>query len=192
MKNKLAHVTSTQSPNGTLLEIFHGSQFYVSVSGDGFDLQDYLLQAAIQPSSTAFAKVWANLYSTKILSTIGGFSSPRTTIAEQIRTPLLVSKVPVSALAALLACALSYTLLGVVLGFAACRASSPEVRDIAGKLSLPGLAYAAFGHEKEPPSGSVQHGQAHVVIGEKQMGGETCRVLVDGSSGVGYKFRVWL
>ena len=102
-----------------------------------------------------------------------------------------MAKVPISALAALIACALSYLVLGVVLGAAALKASNADVRDIAAKLSLPGLAFAAFGDEKDT---SISHGQATQItaFGEKQMSNETCRVLLDGNSSTGYKFRVWL
>lgn len=179
------------SPNGTLLEIFHGSQFYVSVSGGAFDLQDYLLQAAIQTTSAKFADVWANLYSLKILSTIGGFSSPRTTIQEQQRTTMLVAKILISALSALLASSLAYSVLGIVLAVAAYHASTVDVRDIAAQLSLPGLAAAAFGERK---TAAIGHGQASsaTIFSEKPVSNESRRILVDGSPDSGYEFRVWL
>ena len=173
--------------------MFHGAQFYVTVSGGGFDLQDYLLQAAIQPTSTLFAHKWANLYSAKILSQIGGFTSPRRTVFEQRRTPLLVAKVPVSALATLIAFALAYTVLGICLGFAAYRASAVDVRDIAAQLTLPGLAFAAFG-EKRSRSMTDEHGQAvqtgAAIFKEKQMDKESRRVVIDGNPEDGFEFRV--
>jgi len=179
------------SANGTLLEIFHGSQLYLSVNGMSFDLQDYVLQAALQNTSDNFARTWANLYSTKILSNIGGFSTSRTTIQEQTRNVLQVAKVQVSALAALVACSLAYTVLGIVLGIGAYRASAIDVQDIAAQLSLPGLTATAFGGERTTPIAEGSPGDSPV-FREKQRRRETRRVVIDGSPSNGYEFRAWV
>ena len=174
--------------------MFHGAQFYVSVSGGGFDLQDFLLQSAIQPTGTLFARKWANLYSRKILAQVGGFTSPRATVFEQRRTPLLVARVPVSALATLVVFALAYTVLGVCLGFAAYRASAVDVRDIAAQLTLPGLAFAAFGEKRSRSLTMDEHGQAvqtgAAIFKEKTMDKESRRVVIDGNPEDGFEFRV--
>jgi hypothetical protein len=191
VQGSVQNASFVPTSNGSLLEIFHGSQFYISINDGGFDLQDYMLQAALQNTSEQFAKTWANLYSTKILSTMGAYSSSRGTALEQSRTQLLVAKVQISALAALVACSLAYTALGIALGISACRASAIDVRDVAAQLSLPGLTAAAFGGKAGPPGaeGSQVHGTA---FGERLVREETRRVAVDGSPDTGYDFRVWL
>lgn len=51
-KSAIHNVSVTQSPNGTLLEVFHGSQAYMTVSGGAFDLQQNLVSAAIAGNDT--------------------------------------------------------------------------------------------------------------------------------------------
>lgn len=178
------------SPNGTMLEMFHARQFYISVTGGDSDLQDYILQAAMQGSSEELAHKWANLYSTKVLSTIGGYTSSRSNVQEQHRTQLLVAKVPKAALAALIAFSLAYTVLGITLGIAAYRASAGEVHDLAAQLSLAGLTTAAFDERKTYTSDSAGTSPSSSVFTEKLTRQETRRVLIDGSPERGYEFRV--
>ncbi|RMZ81683.1 hypothetical protein DV737_g2356, partial [Chaetothyriales sp. CBS 132003] len=148
-KSSIQNVTAVPSGNGSLLEIFHGAQTYNTVSGGGFDLQQYMIDAAIAGNNTAsFTTTWSNLYSVKVLSLIGAYLTPRTNLQEQKRTSLLVAKVPKSALGALVACSLSYTLLGIFLVIAAWKATTRNVREIAEQLSLAGLTKMAFGEGK--------------------------------------------
>jgi hypothetical protein len=191
VNRSIENVSFSISPNGTLLEIFHGSQFYFQVTGGDHDLQDYLQQAALQNTSNTFASAFANLYSTKILSTIGAYATGQTTLQEQTRTRLLVAKVQVSALGALVGCSLAYTVLGIGLAITAYRVSSIDVRDIAAQLSLPGLTAAAFGEKNVYAS---EHGGARsgAVFNEKLTRRETSRVVVDGSPRDGYNFRVYV
>ena len=180
------------SPNGSMLELYHGTQFYITVSGGDYRLQDFLFQAAMQNTSEELASKWASLYSTKVLSTIGAYTTPRTDLQEQQRTQLLVAKVPKAALGALIACSLAYTILGLGLGIAAYRASATDVRDLAAQLSLAGLTAAAFDdkHSFTSERGEVTKGGA--VFNEKLNRRETRRVLIDGSPERGYEFRVWV
>lgn len=191
VNGSIEDVSLSTSPNGTLLEIFHGSQPYIQVTGGDHDLQDYLQQAAFQNTSNAFAIAFANLYSIKILSTIGAYAAGQTALQEQTRTRLLVAKVQVSALGALVGCSLAYTVLGIGLAISAYRASSTDVRNIAAQLSLPGLTAAAFGEKKVYAS---EYGKASsgAVFNEKLTRRETSRVVVDGSPHHGYDFRVYV
>lgn len=143
--------------NGSVLEVFHGVQFYVNLATGAPDLQDYLDQVALQNTTDALARQWGNLYSQKVLSTIGGYSTPRTNLAQQTRTLLQVASVSKAALSALIACSLAYTFLGLILGFAAYRTSGTDVRNLAAQLSLAGLVAASFGDKAISPSsaGSV-------------------------------------
>jgi hypothetical protein len=179
------------SPNGSMLEIYHGVQFYVTVSGGDYQLQDFLVQAAMQNTSDELAYEWASLYSTKVLSTIGGYTTSRVDLQEQQRTPILVAKVPKAALGALIACSLAYTFLGLGLGIAAYKASATDVRDLAAQLSLAGLTAAAFDdkHSFTLQRASTKNG---VVFNEKLNRSETKRVLIDGNPERGYEFRVWV
>jgi hypothetical protein len=180
------------SPNGSMLEIYHGIQFYITVSGGDYRLQDFLVQAAMQNTSEELAYEWASLYSTEVLSTIGAYTTPRTDLQEQQRTQLLVAKVPKAALGALITCSLAYTMLGIGLGIAAYRASATDVRNLAAQLSLAGLTAAAF--DEKSSFTSERRGQAKgvMVFNEKLNRRETKRVLIDGNAQRGYEFRVWV
>ena len=179
------------SPNGSMLEIYHGVQFYVTVSGGDYQLQDFLVQAAMQNTSDELAYEWASLYSTKVLSTIGAYTTSRMDLQEQKRTPILVAKVPKAALGALITCSLAYTFLGLGLGIAAYKASATDVRDLAAQLSLAGLTAAAF-DDKHSFTLQRQPTKNGVIFNEKLNQGETKRVLIDGNPERGYEFRVWV
>ena len=152
-KSSIQNVTIEPSDNGTLLEIFHGTQVYNSVSGGDFDVQQNLVNAGIAGNDTAsFLKAWADLYSVKVLSLVGTYLSPRENLEEQARKASLVAKVPKSALGALVGCSLIYTVLGVFLTIKAYRASSQEVAVVAEQLSLAGLTNMAFGEKTDNSS----------------------------------------
>ncbi|RMZ82345.1 hypothetical protein DV738_g1784, partial [Chaetothyriales sp. CBS 135597] len=148
-RSTIENVTAVRSSNGSLLEIFHGAQTYNTVSGAS-DLQQYMIDAAIAGDDTeAFTSTWSNRFSVKVLSLIGAYLTPRTNLQEQNRKSLLVAKVPKPALAALIACSLSYTLLGIFLVIAAWKATTYNIRQIAEQLSLAGLTQMAFGEGKQ-------------------------------------------
>jgi hypothetical protein len=189
---EIQDVSFSPSPNGSMLEIYHGTQFYVTVSGGDYQLQDFLIQSAMQNTSTELAYEWASLYSTKVLSTIGAYTAPRTNLQEQQRIPLLVAKVPKAALGALIACSLAYTLLGVGLGFVAYKASATDVRDLAAQLSLAGLTAAAFDEKHSFTSERRGEAKGGVVFNEKLNRRETKRIMIDGNPENGYEFRVWV
>jgi hypothetical protein len=175
-----------------VLEIYHGTQFYITVSGGDYRLQDLLFQAAMQNTSRGLAYEWASLYSTKVLSTIGAYTSPRKNLQEQQRTQLLVAKIPKAALGALIACSLAYTILGLGLCLAAYRASATDVRDLAAQLSLAGLTAAAFDEKHSFTSARRGETKGSVVFNEKLNRRETKRIMVDGNPESGYEFRVWV
>ncbi|RMD39668.1 hypothetical protein DV735_g5465, partial [Chaetothyriales sp. CBS 134920] len=148
-RSTIQNVTAVPSRNGSLLEIFHGGQTYNTVSGAS-DLQQYMIDAAIAGDDTeSFTSTWSNRFSVKVLSLVGAYLTPRTNLQEQNRKSLLVAKVPKLALAALVACSLSYTLLGISLVIAAWKATTHNVRQIAEQLSLAGLTQMAFGEGKQ-------------------------------------------
>ena len=68
-RSSIQNVTAVKSENGSLLEIFHGTQSYNTVTGGGYDLQQYLVDAAIAGNDTeSFVTAWSDLYSVKVLS----------------------------------------------------------------------------------------------------------------------------
>lgn len=152
----------TPMKNGSLLEIFHGSQFYSEFETSAPDLQDYLNQVALQNTTDALARAWGNLYSQKIVSTIGGYMSPRLNLEEQQRRTILVASVSKAALGALIACSLAYTVLGIVLCVIALRSSAEEVRDLAAQISLAGLVATAFGDQNSVPSSAGTGGSTRI------------------------------
>jgi hypothetical protein len=157
VNGEIQNVTFFPTTNGSVLEIFHGKQFYATVAGGEFDLQDYIQRAAMQPTSASLAHEWSNLYSTKVLATIGAYTSPRMVMQEQKREALLVAKVPVGSLAVLIASSLTFTPLGTYLGIVACKVSTTDVRDVAAQLSVPGLIDLVFG-ERVRKRGEPGHG----------------------------------
>ena len=178
--------------NGSLLEIFHGIQFYVEFQTGAPDLQEYLQQVALQNTSQALAKAWGNLYSQKIMSTIGAYTSPRMNVKEQQRRSLLVASVSKAALGALIACSLAYTVLGVILCIVALRSSATEVRDLAAQLSLAGLVTSAFGDQTTPPS-SAGIGTGGGIYDQKLTRQEKQPIVgVDGNGNQSFDFRTWV
>lgn len=135
----------TATPNGSVAEIYHGSQtYYQAPGGTSFLLQDDVLTAALQNSSDAIAIAYADLNSVRVLSMIGGYTTPRTNLREQTRTPLLVARIPTTALAVVVTAGLLYGVLAVILGCLAFYISSDDLLQVAGYLNLGGLASAAF------------------------------------------------
>jgi hypothetical protein len=123
-------------------------QVYDTISGGNALLQDDLLQAGLQNTSAALAREWGMRNTVWVLSTIGAYAVPQTTLQEQIRTELLVAKIPIAALAALVASSLVYVVMASVLGIVTYRASqSREIRYIASQLNRDGLCNAAFGED---------------------------------------------
>lgn len=184
----LHNISTTQTTNGSVLEIFHGSQLYSTVSGGSFDLQDFIDQAAMTGSTKeSFLRKFGSLYSSKVLAKIGGYNINRTALQQQRREHMLLSKVPIAPLVLLLTWSLAYTILGLVLALKAYWAAQYNVKDIAAKLSLLGLSQAAFEDQSGSPTRSAALSRENVVQQSKQ---ETRRILVDGDAERGFEFRV--
>ena len=133
-------IQTSPAPNGTISEIWHGRHTRNSVSGQSSTMQTILKQAAVQNSSTAFAQTWASLYSPVVMATVGGVTSERANSLEQFRTPILVVKVWIPALAFLAFLCVTYIVLGCVLAVLAVQtASRGDIRDARVRLTLWGL-----------------------------------------------------
>ena len=148
-RSLLRSAKATKSPNGTLLEVFHGNQVYSTIAG-GFDLQSNLVSASLAgPKISDYLGKWQDLYSVKVLSHIGGHLSSQVTAQEQHREQILVAQVPKSTLGALIGSSLLYSLVGLVLVIMTYRARNARTSAIADQLSLAGLTNMAFGDGKE-------------------------------------------
>ena len=204
VQSGIRNIRSARHQNGSVLEIFHGAQLYTGVGNSGYDLQDYLVQAALASSvasnetlSTAqrtaedsFADKFAELYSMKVLSKIGAYTTPRENILQQTRRTLLVAKVPIAALASLIALSLIYPILGIALAIRGWKVSGKNVQEIATQLSLAGLSAAAFG---EPPRRQHHLKRSTSDLAARKRDNakeETRRVVVEGNEKEGFQFRV--
>lgn len=174
-------VVSTALQNGTISEIFHGSHAPNSVSGTNPAMLDILDQAAMGASSSEFCHTWENLYSSDIMAVVGGFTSGRSNLLQQIRTPLLVVKIWIPALAFMIACCLTYVWAGFMLALLALQTSAElDVRDAVARLSLFGLADWASQHS---------HGEEAIgLLREKEVGGENSVVRFVGNPEGGFHF----
>ncbi|KAK5046416.1 hypothetical protein LTR84_008219 [Exophiala bonariae] len=186
----LYNISAIPTTNGSVLEIFHGSQLYSTVSGGSFDLQDFVDQSSMSGSTKeSFLGKFGSLYSSKVLAKIGGYSTNRMALQQQHREHMLLSKVPVVPLSLLIAWSFAYPILGLVLALQAYWAAQHNIKEIVAKLSLRGLSQAAFEDQTEAgsPARSVRLSRENVVQLSKQ---DTRRVLVDGNATRGFEFRV--
>ena len=170
----IQNVQATSAPNGTISEIWHGSQISSSVSGTDPTLEAMLDQAAVMNSSIAFAQTWADLYSPVIMATIGGVSSSRSNVLQQTRVPVLVVQVLIPALAFLAWCCLTYIAAGCVLAaFAVRTASRGDIRDAKARLSLFGLvtwAVASDLLQRNEDVGEVLPGEQNIEEESEKVG----------------------
>jgi hypothetical protein len=134
---------SSNPTNGSVLEIFHGVQFYDLTTSSAFDLQEILAQAGLQPTTKDLARKWEKLFSTKILSVIGSVTTPRSPLLQQARTRMLVAEISWLAIAYLGFCSIIYVLAGLYTIVSA-RRTDPMERLLGEVLCTPGAGFAAF------------------------------------------------
>ncbi|KAK4940978.1 hypothetical protein LTR10_019022 [Elasticomyces elasticus] len=186
--NSTASITSlTPSPNGTLAEIFHGFNIAGTYAAFDNDLQDDLLQSALQTDPQSMADDFANFYSIRVMSVIGPFLSGRANLQEQVRTSLLVAKVPKAPLAILVAGCIAYIIFGIVSAVLAYRAlNEVDVRDVAFRFSLPALGLQAFRDVVTENTATEVDATGHRVFDESKIRSETSRVAVEGEPTNGF------
>ncbi len=142
--------TATPFQNGNISEMWHGLHIPNAVSSESPALQSILDQAAMEPSSKRFASTWAHLYSYAVMAAIGGYTSERANMLQQVRTPVLVVKVWIPALVFMLLFSTVYICLGVALAMIAVRTSSEiDLRDAVNRLSIWGLVHWAASSDEE-------------------------------------------
>ena len=87
------------------------------------------------------ADKWANSFSQTALGLSAGVMSPRTNLQEQIRTEILVARIPKVPLFTLIGLNLLYATIGLILALYAVCASRPRAtRDVQARLSVAGMA----------------------------------------------------
>lgn len=146
-RGRLGDFDTTPTENGSIAEIYHGfiSQLSLGGSDTNTQLQNILSTAVLQPNATNLAEKWAQQHSKQILSVIGAFTSPRGNFEQQSRKSILVTKLPIPALAVLLTLNLTYLPLGLYLFIMAYRkASKTEIYDLFARLSVPGVITSFF------------------------------------------------
>ena len=160
------NITTSASPNGSVIELAHGDELYITIDGPSPFYGDALLQADMEPTTKALAAKFGSLYSFHMMGTIGSVTTPREALALQTRTEKLVTRVSRVWFFALVSCCLAYTFLGIILGTVAYRLSFNEDCDVAAQLSLPGLAWIAF--SKNPRGVTVDPELARASIFEER------------------------
>jgi hypothetical protein len=146
-EGRLENFDATTTKNGSIAEIYHGfiSQLSLGGSDTNTQLQNILSTAVLQPNAASLAKKWAQQHSKQILSVIGAFTSPRGNSEEQSRKSILVTKLPIPALAVLLTLNLTYLPFGLCLFIVAYKkASKTELHDLFARLSVPGVITSFF------------------------------------------------
>lgn len=136
-------VVSRPTPNGSVLEIYHGVRTYDPTVDSGSDLLEILSQAALQESTENFAIKWEKLFSTQVLGLIGSTLTPRISLQQQTREMVLVAMVPWWAPAMITFCCLTYVVLGVWTMLCK-RKMSPGERLLGDQMSTPGEIWKAF------------------------------------------------
>lgn len=93
----------------SLLNMYIGQlSYYEQAASD--DMTTDILQMALQQDSERMADMWAELYSTRILSVIGGYSLATLNLEQQTRTEILVAKVHIGSMWFLVGCSVNSAL----------------------------------------------------------------------------------
>lgn len=128
---------TTKAVNGSILNMYVGQlQYYTNSPGN--DWTNDILQMALQDNSQDMANSWARLFGNRVLSVVGGYSTSSDNLAQQTRRNALVAKVPIGALAFLVACSCVYSTLVLIIAINGWRIASrdPSVYAYAKELSF--------------------------------------------------------
>jgi hypothetical protein len=134
---------SSSPTNGSVLEIFHGVQFYDVSTSSAFDLQEILAQVGLQPTTKDLARKWEILFSAKVLCVIGSVTTSRRPLLQQASTHMLVAKISWLAVAFMGCCTLAYVFVGLRIIVSTRRTNTKE-KLLGEVLSTPGAGFAAF------------------------------------------------
>lgn len=129
--------------NATAANIIRDSQAYTHV-GDANLIQAASVAALISNSATEIASQFANAYSQTVLAVAAGAFVPTRAVEAQLRTNILVARVPIAPLVALIASNILLVCLGLFLTIIAFITARGEVGEVQARLSVQGLVAAAF------------------------------------------------
>lgn len=183
--SNIQSLTTAPLRNGTILELAHGMQAVGMPS-----LSQAQSMASLTASMRDFARVYANLHSRDALALIASAMSPRLNLREARTTNHLVARIPTWSFGTLLSMNLLFILFASALAVRALSYNSPETRDMVAKLSVEGLAAAAF----EDRSGKQDPGP--IVAGpdemfeESRIGGASRRVALRRAVGGSFALRI--
>ena len=95
-------------------------------------------QMALQDNSADMASTWARLFSTRVLSVIGGYTMASENLAQQKRKDALVSRVHIGSLVFITSCAAAYTILVSAVAISAFIAAhqDPRIYEYAEEISF--------------------------------------------------------
>lgn len=142
----LQNTTSVISQNGSVLELFHGVQFYNVVSDSQLDVQDMLAQVSWQSSTDGLRREWEQLMSVKVMSAIGSVAKSGEALLQQTRENMLVAKVPWLSLVLLCAVTFLQVALGTQVIISTYWKNTLDLRDqkCGNQLSTAGAAWGTF------------------------------------------------
>jgi len=132
----------TRPSNASTVNIIQGSQQYTYV-GDPNLLQASSI-AGFSNTSQEVADQFALAYSQTALGAASGAFTPQPAIESQLRTDMLVARVPKAPLVCLLLSNLLLAALGIVLTIIAFFAVRGETGELQARLSIPALVAAQF------------------------------------------------
>lgn len=183
--NTIRELTHSPLTNGSILELAHGMQAMGMPS-----LSQAQSLASLSPNMTTFARTYANLHSADTLALIASVMTPRTNLQEARRQNFLVAKSPLWTFLALIIANGAFVIFASALAVRALVLSSAETRDMVAKLSVEGLAAAAFEDRngKQDPGGIVAG--AEEMFEERRIGGASRRIALRKAVGGSMALRI--
>lgn len=152
----------TSPSNASLANIMLGTQAYTQVA-NAILTQAFSTGAWIGNSAQDIADYFASQYSLSALSLGGSATTPSLATEAQLRTQMLVARVPLAPLGALVASNLLLVVLGLALTVWALGTARGDVREVQARLGVVGLVGSYF--EGETAQRPVRH--AEDIFGEK-------------------------
>lgn len=136
--------------NGSVLNMYVGAlQYYGPAPTD--DAVSLINQMALEVNSTAMANTWARLFTTPVLSVIGGYTSTSENQAEQTRKDILVARVHIGGLVFITGCGAAYAILVSVVAMSAFISvqKDPRLYEYVQELSFEGQLKRKIRAEQE-------------------------------------------
>jgi hypothetical protein len=146
-------VKTKPAPGGIIAEIYHGCHVPKQVTQLDLNLQDAMVQAAMEDNAEKLLKRWSDLYSSQVMSVVGAFLVPAPSLLEQVHESILVTEVAIPPLVLLIAAGLGYASFGIRVFISAWLATRADIADFP---SIQGLADFAF----RSPNGSTNSADA--------------------------------